>query len=193
MNHMTPNDFYNAASFNTHDIGKFLYDFTHANLHIKYLFAAREISKGAIDCSGWTAETIRSTMRQINSLNKEEVYDITELERSRCFLSSAEQVKNLGEKAGFIPADKIEDAALISGTLIGIARRPAPKWAENRWNQISHVVIFIDHDEQRLISQSADGHGVYLMNYSDWLANEREKQSSLFATNPFKLTKICEP
>jgi hypothetical protein len=170
-------------------IGKLLFEYTSRNLHIAYRMGARETTMGAIDCSGWTAELVSKSMQSINTAYGFSIYDmptLTPLLRA----ASAPQIQKIGEKAGFVKAEDIDNSTLSSGTLIGIRRQTGGEWAKERWNQISHVVAFIDHNNQQFISQSECGLGVYLKPYSQWLEHEKSLNSTIYATNPFKLTVL---
>jgi len=179
------NDIY-ASQILCADIGAAILAYTEKHKHMSYKMGARSTAEGCIDCSGWVAELVPAVMAQINASYATPLYDINKLSQ---FLkaAAAPQVERTGQQTGLIAEQDIYAANMQSGTLIGLRTRTGGEWAADRWNQISHIVVFFKVGDVAFVSQSESGKGVCVTLYDQWVRRQMGAQNTLFACNPFDL------
>lgn len=149
---------------------------------VKYGFGVKNSSTGAIDCSGWVAETNRN---MIDSLNQE-AGNVDMSEAKKLFPDGAAMiVEKIAKTTGeMMTSEELTPETLKEGMIIG-EDNGAKSWDAGRFMGIDHITQVVRDPEtgKLMISQSSGGKGVSLTDAEQYLERKKSRGTKLFGVD----------
>lgn len=154
---------------------------------IQYEMGAKDLKSGKVDCSGLVCAVYGNSMKSVNKVNGQEIFDKDA--RGAMTGASADIIQNVANKTGVL-IESPNAGQLQEGMVIGLNANP--KTAGGRgFKGVDHVAMVIrDRDTGELmIYESRSGDGVTVEPVTGWLKRYRQRGVPIYAVNPMLMAK----
>ncbi len=158
------------------------------NKGIKYGFGSKNLSSGAIDCSGWVSNINRNMIDGINQASGKELFDKSD--KAALNAGASDIIKNVSQKTGVLNTNVKSADQLKEGMVIGLDSGDHG-WDKGRYEGIDHITQVVRNPTtgELEISESSSKKGVHTTNAQEWLDRQNKKGNRLFATDPLAMAE----
>lgn len=156
--------------------------------NVKYQMEGKDLSSGAIDCSGWVYEMSSQLMAGMNAAMGEDVFSAEArqaLKRGAGKEGAAGIVRAVSEQTGqLFTNEQLAPEMAKEGMVIGLDTG-RKGWEAGRFKDIDHVVqTYRDPATGELmVSESRGGRGVMSSRYADWYADQQRRGTRLYGAD----------